>query len=172
MEVTLTTTLEKFDSRLWTYHLPIPIAIAEKYIDGNNRRIKCTFIDHSTIQTALMPSTDYWFIMVNVTLRNKLNLSVGDEVTISIEKDHTEYGMEIPESFIVLMDQDAEGKAHFDNLTPGKKRTLIYLVANVKNIDSQLRKGMAILDHLKEANGKLDFKLINQKIKEYNRLRK
>ena len=70
------------------------------------------------------------------------------------------------------MDQDLAGKAFFDALTPGKKRTLIYLVANVKNVDSQLRKGMAILDHLKEANGKIDFKQVNQKIKEYNRLRK
>lgn len=172
MAATLTTTLEKFDSNLWAYHLPIPQAIAEKYIDGNNRRIKCTFSDQSTIQTALMPSTDYWFILANADLRKKLNLSVGNEVTISIEKDHTDYGMEMPESFSVLLDQDPEGKDFFDALTPGKKRTLIYLVANVKNVDSQLRKGMAILDHLKETNGKIDFKQLNQKIKEYNRLRK
>ena len=119
-----------------------------------------------------MPSGEYWFIMVNASLRKKLDLSVGDKVTISIVKDHTDYGMDMPESFSVLMDQDLAGKAYFDTLTPGKKRTLIYLVANVKNMDSQLRKGMAILDHLKEAEGKLDFKVLNQKIKEYNRLRK
>ena len=89
--------------------MPIPQAIAEKYIDGNNRRIKCTFSDQSTIQTALMPSADYWFILANAALRAGLNLSVGDEVTISIEKDHTDYGMEMPESWCVFFVKDFGG---------------------------------------------------------------
>ncbi len=166
-----TTTLEKFDSNLWGYHFPVPAAVAEKYIEGTNRRVLCTINNHLTIQSALMPSGDGWFILVNERVRKKLGLQAGNRVEISISKDHSDYGMEMPESFHVLMDQDPEGKAYFDQLTPGKKRNLIYIVGKVKNVDSQLRKGMAILDHLKEAEGTLDFKVLNQKIKAYNRHR-
>ena len=68
----------------------------------------------------------------------------------------------------MLLEQDEEGSKYFHQLTPGKKRSLIYLVGSVKNIDSQLNKGLAILDHLKAEQGNLDFKKLNQLIKEYN----
>ncbi len=166
------TTLEKFDSNLWGYHFPIPFDVAGKYINGSNRRVLCKVNGQLTIQSALMPSDDGWFILANKEVTKKLGLQISNKVEISIEKDNSEFGMEMPESFRVLMEQDTEGKAFFDQLTPGKQRNLIYIAGKVKNIDSQLRKGMAIMDHLKEASGKLDFKVLNQKIKEYNRLKK
>lgn len=166
-----TSALEKFDSNLWGYHFPIPLIIARKYIEGINRRVLCTINNHLTIQSALMPSGDGWFILVNEKVRKQLGIQAGNRVEISMSKDYTDYGMEMPESFSVLMDQDPEGKVFFDQLTPGKKRNLIYIVGKVKNVDSQLQKRLAILDHLKEANGKLDFKVLNQKIKTYHQLR-
>jgi len=68
----------------------------------------------------------------------------------------------------MLLEQDDEGRIFFEKLTPGKKRSLVYLVGKVKNIDSQLNKGLAILDHLKSVEGKLDFKKLNELIKDYN----
>lgn len=172
MPQTFTSSLEKFDSNLWGYHFPIPLSVAEKYINGANRRVLCKVNDRLTIQSALMPSDDGWFILANKEVSKKLGLQIGSKVKITIEKDHSEFGMEMPESFRVLMEQDLEGKAYFDKLTPGKQRNLIYIAGKVKNIDSQLRKGMAIMDHLKETKGNLDFKILIQKIKQYNRLRK
>ena len=169
---TFTTALEKFDSNLWGLHFPVPTIIAEKYIDGTNRRVLCRINNQLTIQSALMPSDDGWFILANKEVTKKLGLQIGNKVDISIEKDHSEFGMEMPESFWVLMDQDPEGKAYFEQLKIGKQRNLIYIAGKVKNVDSQIRKGMAILDHLKESKGKLDFKVLNQKIKEYNRFKK
>ncbi len=166
-----TTSLEKFDSNLWSLHFPVPTTIAEKYIDGTNRRVLCKINNQRTTQSALMPSDDGWFILANKELTKKLGLQIGNKVDISIDKDHSEFGMEMPESFRVLMDQDPGGKTYFDQLTPGKQRNLIYIAGKVQNVDSQIRKGMAILDHLKESKGKLDFKVLNQKIKEYNRLK-
>jgi uncharacterized protein YdeI (YjbR/CyaY-like superfamily) len=95
-------------------------------------------------------------------------LRIGEDVRLNIDKDQSEYGHELPESFRVLLDQDEEGRQFFEQLTPGKQRSLIYIVGKVKNIDSQLNKGMAILDHLKLVQGALDFKKLNSVIKEYN----
>jgi hypothetical protein len=163
-----TTKLQKFDSKLWGHHFPIPATIAEEFIDGNDRRVVCKVNDLHSIQSALMPYPDGYFILVNVNIVKKLKLRIGDDVTLQLDKDHSEYGLPMPESLSALLEQDVEGNGFFEQLTPGKKRTLIYLVGNVKNIDSQLNKGMAILDHLKMENGKLDFKKLNQLIKEYN----
>ncbi|MBE62878.1 MAG: hypothetical protein CMB89_11005, partial [Flammeovirgaceae bacterium] len=65
-------------------------------------------------------------------------------------------------------DQDKLASEFFHDLTPGKQRNLIYIISKVKNTDSRINKALAIIDHLTERNGKLDFKLLNEKIKEYN----
>ena len=56
------------------------------------------------------------------------------------------------------------------SLTPGKKRTLLYLVGNVKNSDSRIRKSLAIADHLTVNKGQIDFKLLNEAFKAYNKM--
>lgn len=163
-----TTTLQKFDPKLFGYHFPVPVEIAESFIEGNNRRVICHINNQYHMQCALMPYSDGYFILINKDKVKMLGLSLHDSVNLSLEKDHSEYGHEVPESFQMLLDQDTEGNAFFDQLTVGKKRSLIYLVGKVKNINSQLNKGLAILDHLKMEQGKLDFKKLNQLIKEYN----
>lgn len=162
------TTLQKFDPKLFGYHFPIPIDIAKSFIEGMNRRIICHINNEHKIQCALMPYSDGYFILINQNIVKKLNLFINQEVSLTLEKDTSEYGHEVPETFQMLLEQDEEGSGFFEQLTPGKKRSLIYLVGKVKNIDSQLNKGLAILDHLKIEQGKLDFKKLNQLIKEYN----
>ena len=162
------TILQKFDPKLFGYHFPVPIDIAEKFVDGNNKRVICHVNNKLKMQCALMPYSQGYFILINKTRVKKLGISVNEEVSLALEKDLSEFGHEVPESFAMLLEQDEEGSKYFHQLTPGKKRSLIYLVGSVKNIDSQLNKGLAILDHLKAEQGNLDFKKLNQLIKEYN----
>ena len=162
------TTLQKFDSNLWGFHFPVPYAIADNFIEGNDRRVICRINDEFRIQNALMPYSEGYFLLINKDLVKKLNLSVGEEVKLKLEKDRSEFGLPMPESFRTLLEQDTEGNQYFEQLTAGKKRSLIYIVGKVKNIDSQLNKGLAILHHLKLEEGKLDFKKLNQLIIAYN----
>ena len=162
------TTLQKFDSNLWGFHLPVPSTIADNFIEGNDRRIICWINGKLRMQNALMPYSEGYFLLINKDLVKKLDLSVGKEVKLKLEKDRSEFGLPMPESFRALLEQDTEGNQYFEKLTPGRKRSLIYLVGKVKKIDSQLNKGLAILDHLKSGKGHLDYKKLNQLIKEYN----
>ncbi len=165
---TFQTILEDFHNKLWRYHFIVPNEIAEQYMDGENRRVICTVGENVKIQSALMASKNGWFILVNKQIRSRIGAKEGDQLNIKIEKDTSEYGLPMPESFAVLLDQDEQGAELFFTLTKGKQRSLVYIVGKVKNVDSQINKGLAILDHLKEAKGKLDFKALNIKIKEYN----
>lgn len=159
--------IHKFDSDAWSYYLAIPMDKANVFIEGDNRRVKCTLFGES-IHSALMPKGDICFIYLKKKLMKKNGLVEGDEVEILLEKDTSDYGIQIPISFEELLHQDEEGSIYFHELTKGKQRSLIHIVGKVKNVDSQLAKGLAIMHHLKEEQGELDFKRLNVLIKEYN----
>ncbi|KEO75850.1 YdeI/OmpD-associated family protein [Anditalea andensis] len=160
--------MEKFDSNLWQYHIPIPHEIAANYIEGENRRVYCTLNGRYKTQCALMKSKSYWYVLINKEIRNNLAVDEGDMIAVLLEKDHTEFGHHMPEELQVMLDQDQEGNNYFRMLTPGKQRSLVYIVTTVKNPDSRLRKSLAIIHHLKEVKGVLDFKMLNETIKYYN----
>ena len=162
------TTLLDFRSNLWRYHFDVPDNVATQFIEGDNRRVICHLSDKILVRSALMSSRDYWFILLNNDLRNKLNINEGDKLHIKIEKDTSEYGHDMPEELQTLLDIDNQFDSFFKALTPGKQRSLIYIVNKVKNTQSRLNKALAIADHLIEQHGVLDFKMLNEKIKYYN----
>lgn len=158
----------KFESDLWSYYLAVPKASGDQLIEGDNRRVICTIENKVTLHSALMPKGDVYSIYLKKDTMNKHGWFEGDQVAIQLEKDASDYGIPVPESLLELLEQDREGSMCFHELTKGKQRTLIHLVGKVKNVDSQLAKGLAIMHHLKEAMGQLDFKRLNVLIKEYN----
>ena len=167
----ITSTLQKFESELWGHHFPVSDKVAQQFIRGNNRRIKCTINDEVEIQCALMPNHGKWYVLANKQVRGKLGIKLGDEVTLEITQDDSEYGHAVPESFQMILDQDPEGEKVFHSLPKGKQRSLVYLVTKVKNVDSQIAKGLAIMHHMKECDGEVDFKRLNELIKHYNKLK-
>ena len=139
-------------------------------MDENHRRVLIWIKDSGPHHMALMKAKECWYVLVNQTLRKKLNLDEEKAFSVRIERDHSEFGHDVPEELLVMLDQDEEGNNYFRNLTPGKQRSLIYIVTTVKNPDSRMRKSLAIVHHLKLAKGKLDFKQLNELIKHYNNL--
>ncbi|MBK6264176.1 YdeI/OmpD-associated family protein [Marivirga sp. S37H4] len=161
--------LLRFDSNLWQYHFSVPEDLARKLIIADNKRVVCTLNGEAKWPAAIMKSEAYWFILVNKKIVNQLRIQEGSELKVQLEKDHSTYGFEMPEELEVLFDQDEEAYHYFKQLTLGKQRSLIYIVIKVKNPDSRLKKALAIAHHLKEIKGQLDFKLLNETIKVYNK---
>lgn len=166
----LTSTIRKFDSNLWYFHFPVPDAIAKELIIGDNKRVICTLNDLISWPAAIMKSEQYWFILVNKPTMAKLSLQEGASVEVTLEKDNSTYGFEMPEEFQALLDQDEEVNEYFHQLTKGKQRSLIYIIAKVKSPDSRLRKALAIGHHLKDVQGNLNFRLLNETIKAFNKM--
>ena len=75
-----TNTLQKFDSDLWKFHLPVSITIADRFINGNDRRVVCTINNELQIQSPLIPYSEDYLLLMNKDLVKRLNLSVGNEV--------------------------------------------------------------------------------------------
>ncbi|WP_373398790.1 YdeI/OmpD-associated family protein [Algoriphagus halophilus] len=162
--------LENFEFNHWSYHVPVPDDLATQLLDKSERRVLVKINQLGPYHMALMKAKAYWYILINQEIRSKLKLASGDSLSISIESDFSEFGHVLPEEFQVLMDQDEEGTKYFKSLTPGKQRSLVYLVTKVKNPESRMKKSLAIMHHLRLSKGKIDFKQLNELIKYYNNL--
>ncbi|MBT8196520.1 MAG: DUF1905 domain-containing protein [Bacteroidia bacterium] len=159
-------TLQKFNSNLWGYYIEVPDKAVKKFSDGNQRRVICTLNNALKFQCAIMPSKKgSAFINVNKKNRDALNLKIGSEVNVLLEQDKSKYGLPMPEELQEVLNQDKEGDDIFHALTPGKQRSVIYMVNNVKNVDKRIRKAIIIIDHLKSMNGKIDYKILIEELK-------
>lgn len=157
--VNLKSYIQKVQSSLmWDYRIPIDKIDAEKLIT-KDRRVLCSINNTPAFSCALTPDGNKnFYIHINKETRSKLSLEVGDKVQIHLVKDESKYGIPLPPSFKELLIQDPEGERLFDALTPGKRRSLLYVIDKPKSEQKQLEKGLIILDYLKEVNGNLDFK--------------
>lgn len=156
------TKLDRFQSELWHFHIPIPVEVSTFFLKKNNKRVICKLNDEIEFHCALMSKGDgTYFINVNKEIRTKLKLEPGTKVTAELQADESKYGMPMPEELKELLLIDDEGSEHFHQLTPGKQRSLIYIVSKPKNSDTRINKALVIVDYLKSTNGKLDFKDLN-----------
>lgn len=162
-----TSTIENFtDDPIWGTHFPIPTEIAEKFKE-NDRRVLLSINNLPEIHCALMPSGNgTWFINATKELRKKLQLNIGDQVTLQIRVDDSKYGMALPEELAELFQIEEEGNRVFHTLTLGKQRALLYQIGKPKNTGTRLKKALMIIDYLKSVNGNLDFKELNVFMKE------
>jgi hypothetical protein len=109
---------------------------------------------------------DKWFINVNKSIRSKLKIDVGSVLHVRLEPDESEYGLPVPEELSEALKQDPEGNELFHKLTPGKQRTLIYIVQSKKGSDLRISRSLIILEHLKINDGKINYRQLNEMIKE------
>lgn len=123
--------------------------------EGNSRRVICTIKGGEPFPCALMPWGGSFFIMVNKQRRAALGLEVGQTVDIVLEKDESKYGMPMPEELQEVLNQDPEGEAMFEKLTPGKKRSMMYFIGKIKDIDRRIHTALTFVEHIKRNNGKI-----------------
>ncbi len=91
------------------------------------------------------------YITVSADRMKKLKVDLGDTVKVTLERDFSEYGFEVPIEFEEVLNQDSIGKQQFDSLSLGKRRATIYLVLQVKSSDKRIEKSIIILENLKRA---------------------
>lgn len=161
--------VEKFPEGLWTYHLIVSQETVDALSSDGNKRIICQIEGNSAFHAGLMPDgKGRWFIKLSKDKMRDFKLELGQKVHVTLTKDESKYGMHMPEVFGELLYQDPEGASYFEALTPGKKRSLIHMVASVKSEDIKLRKALVILQHLKINKGILDFKQLMEAMKNKN----
>ncbi len=149
----------------------VPDEIVETIKNLDNKRFIITLNDAVSYPGSINPiSKGHYIILINKARAKQLKIQFGDIVQVKMEPDTSEFGMPISEEMQLVLDEDPEGFDYLKKLTPGKIRSLIYMVTKVKNPDKRIEKTIVILDHLRANQGKLDYKMLNVAFKEYNRM--
>jgi hypothetical protein len=133
---------------------------------GNVRRVVCTVNGELTFQCSLMPNGEgAYYISLNKENRTKLDIIPGDRVMVSLKRDTSKYGLPMPEELQAVLDQDPTGDRHFHALTNGRQRTILYYVSKQKNIDRRIEAALIIMEHLKNNEGKIDYRTLHDELK-------
>jgi hypothetical protein len=157
--------LENFHTKLWTYHIKVPKTIARHFIEQGDKRVVATLNGSLSFQCAIMPAGEgVHFINLNKKIRDQLKLKEGTMITVSLEKDNSEYGLPFPEELKELLEQDPKGHQLFHALTPGKQRNMIYAVNQVKSAELRIHRSLVLVEHLKKNNGKILFRELYEEL--------
>lgn len=152
-------------SLMWYFRVQVPDNIMTHF-KSTDKRVKCSINGSAPIQFAIHSNGDgSFYLMLNKDIRKKLKLEAGDEIIVDIEKDESKYGIFVPDFFEELCFQDPEADKYFHGLTPGKQRSLLHIIGKLKSEHKQLEKALVIFEYLKEVEGQLDFKELNEAFK-------
>ncbi|MFN0175270.1 MAG: DUF1905 domain-containing protein [Saprospiraceae bacterium] len=160
--------LEESTNKLWGCHFAVPKAVADALAGaGDSKRVVCVLNEKMEYQCAMLPRGDGAFVItVNKKIQTKFGLKIGSKISASLRKDESEYGLPMPEELAELLAQDEEGNRLMHALTPGKLRTLLYIVGQPKNSDTRLHRALVVVEHLKANKGKIDYKQLNVAVRE------
>lgn len=133
-------------------------------VEGS-RRVICSINGHDGFQCALMPSGGRFYIMVSKEKRARFGISAGDTVTVELVADDSEFGAPMPEELEEVLNQDPEGQQFFDRLTAGKKRSIMYFVSKIKDIDKRIHTALIFIEHIKQNEGKIIQEKLTKELK-------
>ena len=152
----------------WTSIIIIPEEIYVEMIKiSPDKRIICTINNSHTFHCAMIPKKPFHYIMLNKDRIKVLKINTDDEISVEIVPDMSEFGMEICEELQEVLASDFDGNLLFQKLTPGKKRSIFYMLSKTKNSQLKIEKSFVFVEHLKRNKGKFDFQTYQEDCKNF-----
>ncbi len=132
------------------YYIPVPeeviLFLSLKYMD----RIIVLFNDQNQIHCALhRNSSGNAVIYLGKYARVKAGILPEEKLKVSIKKDDSEYGMEMPLELEEVLSIDPEGLQAFQKLSPGRKRTALYFISKAKREETRIQRSILIVENIK-----------------------
>ena len=145
-----------------TRYLYISPAIVKALGGKFSMRLLCTVNDQLTFQCGLVSLGEgAAYISINQKRMKQLGVEVGDTVNVKLEKDESEYGVEVAEELTELFAQDEEGFKRFKALPAGKQRYILNHVSSVKDSQKRIERAIMLITNLKNCKlGKESFREI------------
>ncbi|TYA92298.1 YdeI/OmpD-associated family protein [Seonamhaeicola marinus] len=148
------------------YHIYIPEDVFRPFVEAKHSRVKIK-ASHQTKSIEFYAAvkkdknTGDYKIMFGNRLQKSLGLFMNDYFSMQIFQDTSKYGVDMPEELDAVFKSDLEAFQIFENLTAGKKRSIIYAVARYKTSQTRIDKALIACENLKkgETNPMKIFKL-------------
>lgn len=149
-KVSFASRIGKLDYLMGVHYVEIPATIVKKLGGLNKHRWLCSINSLSKFQCGMMGLGEgKGYITLSKKKLKEFSIALGDSIRVTLEPDHSEFGMEVPEELIEIFAQDPEAEKRFMNISGGKQRNIIYYVAGVKNSDKRIERALKLLNNLK-----------------------
>lgn len=114
----------------------------------NKTRLICKLDHKVSFQCGLNHYGDCnFFIIISSRNMKLINRKSGDKIYFEITEDPNPLGAEIPETVSILLEQDDALKEKFNELTDGKKRSILIQINKIKDLDKQVSKTIALINN-------------------------
>ena len=149
-------------SYLKTFYLEVPASIVKKIGGVGKVRLICEVNKSLSFQCGLVSLPEgKAYISINSKRMKELGVEMGDEVSVILTEDRSEFGVDVPEELTELFKQDLEAKRRFDLLKPGMQRYILNHVNTVKSPRLRVDRAFMLISNLKNlTQGKETFKEI------------
>ena len=156
MPITFASKIEHLDKLRMSY-ISVSDEILEQFMEEGdkllyNQRFNITVNDEVKWQGGTVSlGNNSAYITFSKDRMKKIDVGLGDTVTVHLEKNRSEYGFDVPEEFDEVLQQDPLANERFIALTKGTRRAIIYLVIQVKSSQKRIEKSIFLLENLKRA---------------------
>lgn len=146
-KIELSATVQLLDPRKGGYHyLFVDKEVVAQFPKQNKTRLQCT-INGYTFPCGLNHlGNGHFFVILGKEKMKKSGTLLNELVQFTLAVDPNPLGVEEPEVLSVLLDQDPFAKKQYNQLTDGKKRSLIFTLQKTKNLDLQVQKIVSFLE--------------------------
>jgi Bacteriocin-protection, YdeI or OmpD-Associated/Domain of unknown function (DUF1905) len=156
-KISTTAILQRFDDAaigLNMHYLELTPDVWKTFKGTTNKPVRCVVHigKNTSWQCALShlaSKPGFAFITIAIPLMKKNGLARGMSVDVTIERDQSALGGPMAEELAELLEQDAEGKACFDALSPGKKRNILFFVGSAKTSNTRIDRAVRMIRNLK-----------------------
>jgi uncharacterized protein YdeI (YjbR/CyaY-like superfamily) len=140
--------LTRIDALFMQYILVLPDEVLERIDKKGRIRVKGTMNGAPFALAIQNLKTGERYFSVSAPLRKaaKIQLSVPVQVVFELVDENQ---LDVPEELLAVLEEDPEGKAAFEQLTTGYKRSLIHYITSVKNVDSRIKRAIQLVQKAK-----------------------
>ncbi|WP_276498553.1 DUF1905 domain-containing protein [Pontibacter litorisediminis] len=141
------------------HYLEVPQEVVQD-LGTLNIRLICKVNNTLNFQCGLMALGEgRAYISISKKRMQQLGVALHDEVTVTLEKDDSQYGTEMPAEMEELLQQDEEGNRRFLLLKPGMQRYMLNHVSAVKSPQLRVDRAITLIENLKKLpEGKENFR--------------
>jgi hypothetical protein len=130
------------------FFMKVDAEIVDTFENKRKTRFICKLDNKITFQCGLNHLGDgNFFIIISTKNLKLIGRQLGETIPFELIEDPNPLGIDLPEIIGTLLEQDIELKNKFDQLTDGKKRSIIIQISKIKDIDKQVSKTIELMDN-------------------------
>jgi len=130
------------------YFLEIKAEVINQFKNKRRTRLICVLESKLEFRCGLNHlGNGNFFIILSRKNLEIIGKETGDIIEFQLNEDPNPLGADMPEVLEVLLNQDEQLNYRFEQLTPGKKRSIIHQMNRIKNLDKQISKAIELINN-------------------------